>query len=1719
MKIPFFSWLYLITICSLFANFGIFVVSDQCLHDQRDLLIGMKNSLKFNSTLSTKLVHWNKSQNCCLWKGVTCSEKGRVIGLNLFNESISGSLHNSSLFSLQYLENLNLACNKLSSSLIPSQFGNLTNLIYLNLSNAGFEGQIPIEISQLTRLVTLDLSTSSEKGRVIGLNLFNESISGSLHNSSLFSLQYLENLNLACNKLSSSLIPSQFGNLTNLIYLNLSNAGFEGQIPIEISQLTRLVTLDLSTSSLLSVSMLKIENPDLAKLVWNFSELKELYLDGVNISAPGNEWCQALSSSMPNLRVLSMSDCYLSGPFNSSLSKLQSLSILLLDSNPFNAPVPEFFVNFTNLTSLHLSFCGLNGTFPEKVFQILTLQTLDLSNNELLQGALPDSIGNLAMLSRIDLSGCNFNGSIPNSMGNLTQLVYLDMSSNKFNGQIPSFTMAKNLTQINISHNDLEGSINSTQWEELIKLVNLDLDNNSIEGSIPLSLFSHQSLQKLQLSKNKFSGGLQEFNVSSYSLNTLDLSGNNLKGPLPMSVIKLKGLKSLSFSYNKFNGSFQVDSIQQLTNLSSLDLSYNNLSVNYSVTASSLSFPHFSTLKLASCKLRAVPDFLKNQSKLTILDLSKNMIHGEIPNSIQNLTNLFYLNLSYNHLEGPLLNLPSMLTILDLHSNQLQGQVPTLPPSATYLDLSGNNFSSVIPAGIGSSLTFAYFLSLSNNQLSGSIPVSICNAPYLQVLDLSNNFLNGTIPHCFYGMSETLMVLDLRRNKLSGNLSDSFPVNCGLLTLNLNGNLLEEVVPESLWNCKNLEVLDMGNNQLKGAFPCNLKNIYSLRVLILRSNKFYGSIDCGGPNTSWPMLQIVDLASNNITGQLPREYLSAWKAMMDDVQYLQVPILKFSPIYYQDMITVTSKGLDIELVDEDEDIGDENTEDCKDNGDEDEMEGEEIGCRYCVFCSKIDISRKRTPMRISLLSWLFFIPICSLFLNFGIFVVSQSQTCLSVQRDLLIGLKKSLKFNSTLSTKLVQWNETQFPDCCLWKGVNCSKEGRVVGLDLFNESITSGLHNSSLFSLQYLEYLNLAYNKLSSTIPSQFGSLTSLRNLNLSNAGFAGQVPNAISRLRSVRGGVVPGLIIFIVKSKCVEHVKLLSFRASLQKLQSLSIIRLDNNNFSAAPVPEFFAEFRNLTTLRLSCCELNGTFPEKIFQVLTLQTLDLSNNELLQGSLPEFLPSGSFQSLQLSVTSFSGTLPDSIGKIDSLIWKDLLKLVKLDLGYNSLEGNIPDSLFFLPSLRTLLLSNNQFSGRLEFNVSSHLLNTLDLSSNNLEGPVPMSVFELRNLKILSLSSNNFSGSFQLNKIQQLRNLFNLDLSYNSLSIEYIETSSSSSFPQISTLKLASCKLKTAPDFLINRSKLTMLDLSNNEIPGNIPNWIQNLTNLLYLNLSHNLLEGPLLNLPSTLILLDLHSNQLQGQLPTLPPSAIYLDLSRNNFTTFIPAGILSSLSFASLLYLSNNQLSGSIPVSICNANLQVLDLSNNFLNGTIPQCFYGMTETLEVLDLRRNKLGGNLSDSFPVNCGLLTLNLNGNLLEGAVPKSLGYCTSLEVLDLGNNKIKDAFPCYLKNISSLHVLILRSNQFYGSIDCGGPNTSWPMLQIVDLASNNFIGQLPRESIFAIFAWKPMMDHAQSRIQYLQFGILQFSQNYYQDMIRVTVKDEQALIKGGGNNDRISMYLE
>ncbi|XP_043724714.1 receptor-like protein 7 [Telopea speciosissima] len=867
MRSPQISWLLLLYSVSVLFSIDEVLVCGQCLEDQRSLLLKLNQSLSFYPRLrsvASKLATWNTSTDCCRWRGVSCDkDSGHVNVLDLSSEYISGGINNSS--------------------------------------------------------------------------------------SSLFKLRHLQSLNLANNYFNST-IPFGFGKFVNLTNLNLSNAGFAGQVPIEISRLTRLVSLDLSATSF-GLTLLRLEKPDLRTLVRNLSGLRTLRLDGVNISAYGSQWCQALSSALPNLQVLSLSNCYLLGPLDSSLAKLSFLSQIRLSQNNISE-VPIFLGDFRNLTSLHLSSCGLHGTFPDRILQLRTLRTLDVSLNPRLHGflpefppkggslqtlvlsttsfsgSLPESISHLSLLSKLELKSCSFNGSIPSSIIELKQLDSLDLSLNSFTGLIPP--LPETLTLVNLAHNYLTGPITDSPWERFANLVNLDLRNNSLNGTIPWSLFTLPTLKKLQLNQNQFAGQIMEIhNMSSAPLDTLDLSSNNLEGPIPLSIFELQNLSVLALSSNNFNGTIELEMFQKLQNLTSLDLSYNNLLVNIAVRNSDSSFPQIRKLILASCKLRGFPDFLsRNQSIMSNLDLSNNQIQGKIPTWVWKIGDgsLTYLNLSFNFLdslERPLPDLSnSALSVLDLHSNLLQGPIPVLSSTLTYLDFSNNSFQSIIPSTITPSLVFTIFFSLSSNNLTGEIPQSICNAGYLRVLDLSNNSLNGTIPSCLADMSATLTVLNLRHNNFVGHIPQEFPVGCTLRTLDLSGNRLEGPLPSALTECIKLEVLNLGNNQINGPFPFCLGSCTDLRVLVLRSNRFSGPIEGGGTNYTFPKLQIVDLSSNNFTGNFPTESFMTWKAMMvdEDVKQseikhetLRVRFLKYSQVYYQDTVTVTIKGQEMEL--------------------------------------------------------------------------------------------------------------------------------------------------------------------------------------------------------------------------------------------------------------------------------------------------------------------------------------------------------------------------------------------------------------------------------------------------------------------------------------------------------------------------------------------------------------------------------------------------------------------------------------------------------------------------------------------------------------------------------------------------------------------------------------------------------------------------------------
>ncbi|GKC91443.1 receptor-like protein 12, partial [Tanacetum coccineum] len=599
--------------------------------------------------------------------------------------------------------------------------------------------------------------TCSSSGQVIGLDLSNETISG------------------------------DFGSFASLLDLNLSNSGFSGQIPGELSQLISLQSLDLSSLFSYKTQSLKLETPNLTTLVQNLTRLRYLYLDNVL-----------------------------------QLQSLQTLDLAL--NKNLSGSLPDF---------------PINGA----------LRSLVLSNTNF-SWEIPESIGNLKNLSRIELPTSNFSGRIPKSMENLTQLSYLDLSSNKLTGQIPSFQQCKNLTHI-------------------------DLSRNGLSGEVPKSFFELRKLIVLLLSSNNLSG----------TVRTID---------------------------------FQ----DRLSNLTTLDLSFNNLSIMTSDNLTLVSrLPKFSSLKLASCNLKKFPN-LRNQSRLINLDLSDNKIEGEIPKWIWEVGNgsLSYMNLSRNHLTGfqEPYNFPDF-SVLDLHFNNLSGAIPIPPQTATFIDYSKNLFNSSLPESIGKNLTFAYFFSVSNNLLTGVIPESICNAIYLKVLDLSNNHLTGVIPPCLLGFTSSLGVLNLGNNNLSGQIEGMLPNTCGLNTLDLNGNSLEGKIPESLVNCTMLEVLNLGNNKINDTYPCYLGNITNLRVLVLRNNRFHGSVQCPrNQHNKWSKLQIVDIACNDFSGVIPPNCFWQWGAMMKDrrssKKHLSFQVLQLSDFYYQDTVTVTVKGFELELV-------------------------------------------------------------------------------------------------------------------------------------------------------------------------------------------------------------------------------------------------------------------------------------------------------------------------------------------------------------------------------------------------------------------------------------------------------------------------------------------------------------------------------------------------------------------------------------------------------------------------------------------------------------------------------------------------------------------------------------------------------------------------------------------------------------------------------------
>ncbi|KAJ0524380.1 putative leucine-rich repeat domain superfamily [Helianthus annuus] len=356
------------------------------------------------------------------------------------------------------------------------------------------------------------------------------------------------------------------------------------------------------------------------------------------------------------------------------------------------------------------------------------------------------------------------------------------------------------------------------------------------------------------------------------------------------------------------------------------------------------------------------------------------------------------------------------------------------------------------------------------------------------------------------------------------------------------------------------------------------------------------------------------------------------------------------------------------------------------------------------------------------------------------------------------------------------------------------------------------------------------------------------------------------------------------------------------------------------------------------------GKIDESITNLTNLRSLVLSGN-MLSGSIPRNIGKLSLlEKLELDANLLNGTLPLSL--------VNCTKLQLLILRFNSLGGRLSDFNFSgFSQLTKVDLSDNQFSGELPKSLfSCKSLTAIRLAFNKLVGEVSPDILELPSLSFLSLTGNTFKNLSQaLNILSRQEKLTTLLLSGNFIN-ETLPASGISGFQELKVLGLAGCRLfGQIPIWLMSLTNLEHINLADNNIRG-LPVELTRLpafaSQQVLDQLKNDNFELPIFsvrlnasnwqyNCPASIPpLLDLSYNNLSGDMPVEignMKSIQFLDLSNNYFSGTIPSSI-SNLTNLETLELSHNLLSGEIPTSLTILNfLSSFNVSYNNLQGSVP--------------------------------------------------------------------------------------------------------------------------------------------------------------------------------------------
>ena len=654
------------------------------------------------------------------------------------------------------------------------------------------------------------------------------------------------------------------------------------------------------------------------------------------------------------------------------------------------------------------------------------------------------------------------------------------------------------------------------------------------------------------------------------------------------------------------------------------------------------------------------------------ISLDRNNLNGSVPASLWQLQNLQHVNLRMNLLTS--LSLTGLLTsdsqneprspletivvsdnhLTDLHgianagttlkdfnANKNQIDKPVLEELSLLVNLQTlyiafNQIPGTIPTRIGRLTKLSGFYAF-DNRLTGTIPTEIGLLDQVQIVGLGNNLLTGTLPT---EMEQMVNIRDLSLHHIRKEGSTVAEKSAGL-----SGPLL------TFGSIPYLSILFLDGNRLTGTIPFDFlrHNIHTDTPISvgLTSNQLTGTLP--KPLERFEALSI-DLVGNQITG-IPDELCAKGGWMGGLVEQFQCDAILCAPGTYA--FLGRASGLEDPCLPCDSSTGSSwfgNTA-CasSDNGTSQNGNGAEW----------IALSELYTSTR-------------------GIHWVARDGW------EVFDSLAKGEESLSDLA-------RIGIDICDGWFGVTCNESKQVTELNLPANRLY-GEVPGALFTMEMLDTVDLSNNNVQLPSFLEISHAKKLNVLRASNVRF--QSMEGIDQLTSLHELRIDGQVL-------EQTLPLALFR-----LTSLETLHLQQSKFIGS-IPSEVALLSSLLDLNIYGNLLSGQLPKAMGSLTRLQTVDLSENQF-DGYLPDFSSLTDLTSFRIhqseGVKNIGGALPS---------FETFPLLREVNLEFNALTGTVPETFLMGVANKTVDI-------------------TVSLGYNQIEGAIPESlqVFQKLNLEL-----------------------------------------------------------------------------------------------------------------------------------------------------------------------------------------------------------------------------------------------------------------------------------------------------------------------------------------------------------------------------------------------------